>query len=59
MIVYYPEGEEGMGVLKKSAADIHIQAIHKRIAELPCAAEQKMALYQAVLEELQSKSEPP
>ena len=56
IVAYYPESGEGMGEVKKRAADIHIQAINKRIEELPCATEQKNALYQEVMEELQSKT---
>ena len=56
IVAHYPTSEDGMKELKRRVADIHIQAMSRHINKLPCTAEQKITLYNEVMEELQRNS---
>lgn len=55
MIVHYPQTQEGRQELARRAAEVHADAVVRRINKLNCPAEQKIELLQAVRNTYQSR----
>lgn len=49
IIVHYPETEQGKEKLKRTVADVHIDAVVKYISKLSCPKEQKEKLLKEIL----------
>ena len=54
LIVYYPKTKDGQLELAKRVSDIHASAVIRRIKELNCPKDQKLALWDAVIETVKS-----
>lgn len=55
IIMCYPKTEEGQLELQKRIALVHAEAVKQYLSKLPCPKEQKLAVLQAVLDDLESK----
>ena len=54
LIVYYPKTKDGQLELAKRVSDVHASAVIRRINDLNCPKEQKLALLDAVIETVKS-----
>ena len=50
IVVHYPKTPEKIADLQKRVADIHAQAVARRIEKLSCPKEQKLKLYDDIIE---------
>lgn len=57
--VYFPKTDAGKAELCRRVADIHAQAVTRRLKRLNCPNTQKMALLDAVIEAAKQKPSPP
>ena len=52
IIMHYPKTEQGKNKLHKKVAEIHVEAVDRYLAQLPCPKAQKVAILRSVEEEL-------
>ena len=55
LIVYYPKTDEGRLELAHRVAEVHANAVQRRIKELNCPNSQKLALLDAVIEDARKR----
>ena len=58
VVVVFPEKEEDRLALAKRVADVHADCVIGAIQALNCPTGQKLALLQAVIDSVQSRSTP-
>ena len=56
LIVYAPTTEKGKEALARRVSDLHAEIVTKRIRELNCPTQQKLALFGAVIKTTKSKT---
>lgn len=52
IIMHYPKTEQGKTELHKKVAEVHVEAVDRYLAQLPCPKAQKVAILRSVEEEL-------
>lgn len=52
VIMHYPQTEQGRRELKKKIASVHTEAVVQYLTKLPYPKEQKLALLQAIRDDL-------
>ena len=56
LVVYYPKTAEGQEELARRVSDVHAAAVTRRIKSLNCPTNQKLALLDAVIETIKTRS---
>lgn len=57
VIVYYPKTEEGREYLARRVAEVHANAVIRRLKSLNCPTRQKLELLDAVVNTVQKNQE--
>lgn len=56
IIVHYPKTEEGKQELARRVASVHADAVLSRIKSLDCPDQQKLALIDAIIEDIRAQA---